>query len=472
MNNNFDTDDLDLSPASPTLVDKVDHRRRALFGNAGTMLAASAGLYALLSSREASASCPPDCPPAADPATGWYILKDFGVAGDGTTDDTVQFQYAIDYCSSEEVQRPLFVPPGVYKITSPLVIPPHTMLIGSNPGLAFGCRIQPFDCPAFIIGGATSSFHISIENLMISPVATPSASAPDFIISMDNSYSVVMRNIYIFGAQSTLGTAAVKLLGNGSGGYGKSNNIIWDNLIVRNDAGQPNAAAVLAGSGCGTHHFIAPNLENYRYLFDWRGGKIDLVTPYFERAGTYGVNCNPDPSDTDIYLNTYGGMISASESGIALAIRSTARNVNSFSTQWSNGHPTSSNFSIYVYGVPSRPAVLHGTEPILSGAGFVSGGGSDWQRGISFPDYALRGSASWSVTLPGAGGAMQATTQITVPGVQLNAHRARARLSVDQQGLQLSAYVSAANTVTVIAVNNSGNPISVSGTVYVDCEWI
>jgi len=62
-----------------------------------------------------------------------------------------------------------------------------------------------------------------------------------------------------------------------------------DNLIIRNDAGQPRVA-ILATKGCGSHRFIAPDLEITRYFWN-AGGQIDLVCPYTERAGRFAVNC-------------------------------------------------------------------------------------------------------------------------------------------------------------------------------------
>lgn len=64
---------------------------------------------------------------------------------------------------------------------------------------------------------------------------------------------------------------------------------------------------------------------------------------------------------------------------------------------------------------------------------------------------------------PGA----QTTTTVTVPGAVLgdNADEATAGFSLDLQGLQLSAYVSATDTVTVVLVNPTAGAINLaSGT--------
>lgn len=433
--------------------------RRSLLGKMSftATVAGAAGTMALLHSAQARAG-------DYFNLTGWYDVKvDFAAVGDGVADDTTSFVNAISTAAS--AQRPLFIPPGTYKITQELAIPSNAMLIGSNHGLNFGCRIRPTGCPAFRIGGATPTFHASIQNLMI----WPQGAAPNYIISIDNSYSVTLRNIRIHNAQGNLGIAAVQLLGDPAvGGNGHCNNIIWENLIVRNDAGQPDASAVLASRGCGTHRFVAPDLESYRYLLDWRGGQLELLVPYMENAGTYAVNCNPDLADMDACLSTYGGIIEPAPSGVACAINSSTRNFNSFGTVW---RKRDSGYAAYIYGLPSMPAVFHGITPNVtaSGASRFSGSPVGWQRGFSFPDLLLKTSKSWNVSVPSGG---QASATLTVPSVQVGTHWARANMSIGLNGAQLSAYVSAADTVVAVVQNNTGSAIALNGTLYVECGWM
>jgi len=66
-------------------------------------------------------------------------VKDFGAVGDGTTDDTVKIQRAIDeiypsdYFTTVGVRRKLHFPAGVYRITAQLTIPPYAILCGDGP---------------------------------------------------------------------------------------------------------------------------------------------------------------------------------------------------------------------------------------------------------------------------------------------------------------------------------------------------
>ncbi len=57
----------------------------------------------------------PGTPAAGEP---WVDASDFGLVGDGSTDDVDALQAAVD--TAAERRRPLLVPPGVYAVTRPL----------------------------------------------------------------------------------------------------------------------------------------------------------------------------------------------------------------------------------------------------------------------------------------------------------------------------------------------------------------
>ena len=57
-------------------------------------------------------------------------VKDFGATGDGTTDDTVAIQTAMDACAADRVI--LYFPTGTYKVTDSLSMPMHTYLKGEH----------------------------------------------------------------------------------------------------------------------------------------------------------------------------------------------------------------------------------------------------------------------------------------------------------------------------------------------------
>jgi hypothetical protein len=435
---------------------QTSQTRRGLLGQAASVVLGGATVAALLRPNTALASS------QMLQTTGWYNAKaDFGATGNGSTDDTAALQTGINTASS--AQCPLFVPPGSYRITQPLTIPSNTMLVGSNVGLGFGCVIAPVGCPAFNIGGSTQSFACAIENLTI----YPTGSAPDHIISIDNSYSVYLRNIRIYDAQAGLGTGAVVLLGGtAAGGHGPCNNIIWDNLIVRNDTAQSNVA-VFAANGCGTHRFITPDLENFGTLFEWQGGQIELVCPYTERAGVFCLDCNAT-TDSTAYLNTYGGVMSSAPSGTACGIQYQTQGFNSFGTNWSNP----SGGAAYVYGMPVSPVTFHGlSNPNLTtsaGSNFNGSSNIAWQLALRFPELLLRNWVYWTVTVPSGS---QAITSLTVTGVQVGYFWARASFDANLDGVVLVAYVQAANSVAIVAQNGTGTEVSLAGNVRVECGW-
>jgi hypothetical protein len=333
------------------------------------------------------------------------------------------------------------------------------MLVGSAPGLGFGCRIEPNGCPALIVGGKSATFQCSIENILI----WPKGRAPDFIVSVDNSYSVVFRNIRIHDVQDRVARAALLLLGDPvTGGHGGSSNIVWDNLIIRNDVDQP-PVAILATRGCGSHRFIAPDLENYQVLLEWQGGQLDLVCPYTERAGRFAVNCNTEAADELAYLNTFGGSIDAAKSGIACAIRATTRGFNSFGTQW-GAHTT---LSAYVYSLPPAPVSFHGVAPMPGAPESTKYSGvPGWQRFVNGSQQLLGASREIKLEVPPHG---KATTNISVPGVTVGGYWARVMFNSDPGSLQFKAYVSASDTVTIVTENPGDKMVRISSVFSVEC---
>jgi hypothetical protein len=65
-------------------------------------------------------------------------VKAFGALGDGTTDDTVSIQRAIDqlFLNSADITETsrvtLLIPPGVYRLTSTIFLPPFTTIVGAG----------------------------------------------------------------------------------------------------------------------------------------------------------------------------------------------------------------------------------------------------------------------------------------------------------------------------------------------------
>ena len=419
-----------------------------------SMLASLASGVPVLSAAAAGS----EAPALSRPPTGWIDVKaDFSAVGDGKSDDTKALQAAIN--AGSEQQHPIRLPPGVYSISRPLRIPSNTTLLGSAPSLGFGCRIEPHDCAALIIGGNQTSFHCYIENIMI----WPRGRAPDCVISIDNSYSITFRNIRIHEAQNELARAAVVLLGDADiGGHGRCANIIWENLIVRNDGGQPGVA-VLAGKGCGSHRFLFPCLENYQVLCDWRGGQIDWVAPYTERAGRYALDCNLENLAEDVHFNSFGGVVDCAKSGLGCAIRSTTRNFNSFGTRWG----PNVDLAAYVYALPRESANFYGITPNLGARGNGRYAGVDgWHAFVGFSQRNHRAARTMQLTVPSLG---SVDVEMEVEGAIVGEHWARVAMNGDTRSVRLRAFVSTPGRVTIVADNPSKEPVELRGRFSVEC---
>ena len=84
----------------------------------------------------------PDVPATASMATGDNLslpsdsrvnAKDFGVVGDGTTDDTATLQAALDAATTK---GPIcFLPAGQYRLNGSLTVPPGVTLLGASGGV-------------------------------------------------------------------------------------------------------------------------------------------------------------------------------------------------------------------------------------------------------------------------------------------------------------------------------------------------
>ncbi|MFD1950747.1 glycosyl hydrolase family 28-related protein [Sphingomonas arantia] len=83
---------------------------------------------------------------ALPPVATWANVRDFGVKGDDTTDDTAAFQRAID------THRVLYLPMGRYRVSDTLRLRPDSVLIALHPSLTH--IYLPDETPAFMGVGA------------------------------------------------------------------------------------------------------------------------------------------------------------------------------------------------------------------------------------------------------------------------------------------------------------------------------
>jgi hypothetical protein len=381
------------------------------------------------------------------------VKVDYGAIGDGRTDDTRSLQLAINDGATRQV--PVHIPPGVYATTRALQVPANTQLLGSAPAANFACCVVPHGCPAFQLGREAPCFHALLENILI----FPQGPAAPHVLEVGNSYSCTFRNIRIHNAPSSVQAAVLLRSADKSSGIEPCSSITWHNLIVRNDSEQP-LTAIQASPRCGTHRFYGVDLENYQTLLHWQGGQLDLVAPYMERAGRYGVHCAvSDAADEQPALHSFGGTVSAADSGVALGVHSRVGAFSSYGTLWG----FSSRMAAYFYAVPEMQFSFHDTFPNLGANGAARFSGVEgWNRGVSFPDWIIKARVPVALTVPPH---ERRSIHTPVPGALHGKCTVQVSLTGDAYGAIPSAYVSANDVVTLTFVNPTASMIKLESLV-------
>ena len=113
---------------------------------------------------------------------GYYNVKDYGALGDNSTDDTAAIQAAIDACEGDR-GGVVFFPPGVYLITSGLVVDGNNVhLVGSG---SFASAIKATSL-GFQMIRFTGVMRCGISKLLV--YANVFTSTPtDYIVWFDNT---------------------------------------------------------------------------------------------------------------------------------------------------------------------------------------------------------------------------------------------------------------------------------------------
>ena len=238
-------------------------------------------------------------------------VKDFGAAGDGTTDDTAAIQAAVD----ANLQSVIYFPEGTYKITSPIQLDQNVFLQGEVYNFG-GTQIVPYDCAAFKIDGSLVSggyaFNVHIKDMFIN--CTNVTNAQDYIIYLNSAYRCNLENIRIqnVSVSSSAVASIVKVRGtnyvnrlreiyaigvsNSGSGAGFDINVGEGNLIV--------------------DHCDSENLN--RGFLIAMNSQVDMISPYCERTGQ-GIRIEPATltSNGQPQLNVFGGYVDMPSSGSA-----------------------------------------------------------------------------------------------------------------------------------------------------------
>ncbi|UIX33919.1 right-handed parallel beta-helix repeat-containing protein [Streptomyces sp. GQFP] len=143
---------------------------------------------------------------------GWHDVRGYGATGDGTTDDTLAIQAALDAC---EPGNTVYLPAGQYRTSAPVKIPPYVTLQGTHGGgenewgaadPAFGLKPLPgFTGEAVVLvldqlrgGYATKSVEVRILQLTIDGSALPVGGAEvDGIRAVGQVQHLQLRDVQV-----------------------------------------------------------------------------------------------------------------------------------------------------------------------------------------------------------------------------------------------------------------------------------
>lgn len=217
------------------------------------------------------------------PSTG-LSLRDFGAVGDGTTDDTVSVQAALDLSSRTQV--PVLAPAGRYAVTS-LTLGERSALLGTGTDtLRFPSLKLPGD-DVYTYGGTS---------------IIPAAGATSPFISVTGG-GVTIRNVTVDGYNKTLGGAGAgaDLVGlSVRGGFefrmdtvrvfrflrtgievATMNNSTWTDVFVDNCGSSDDAAVVIRSGPSGPTNFC-----QFRGLTIERSGDMALAIAWGDDGST------------------------------------------------------------------------------------------------------------------------------------------------------------------------------------------
>lgn len=240
-------------------------------------------------------------------------VKDFGAAGDGTTDDTAAIQAAVD----ANLQAVIYFPEGIYKITSPIQLDQNVFLQGEVYNFG-GTQIVPYDCAAFKIDGSLVSggfaFNIQIKSFFIN--CTNITNAQDYVIYLNDSYRVTLEDIRIQNAVVSTSdiTSIVKVRG-----VNNVNTLSRIYAIGTNNSGSGSAFDINVGKGNLIVDTCDPENVNKGFYIALNS-QVDIRSPYAERCGQ-AIYLYPTTltSDGQPQVNIFGGYInlgSATSNGV------------------------------------------------------------------------------------------------------------------------------------------------------------
>ena len=253
-------------------------------------------------------------------------VKDFGAKGDGTTDDTLPFSYAIAALSSGGI---LHVPPGRYKVTSALTIGKSIRIVGSAPNSSVIVPAGNFDL--FTFNGGTMG--AGIKDLSVSAagmtggncVAVNTADRTSFenLIITDpfNGFDIRKANvcsIHQVWMNAVRGNYGIQWFGDASN---RSDVLDLDNVVMSCSSNTVGAVGVLVDGNVNTldmRHVACTTMGRGLWVKNSSGGPNPaFVTAYdFQCDFTYSEAVRLEGSARSVFLTDLYAHGSATTDGV------------------------------------------------------------------------------------------------------------------------------------------------------------
>lgn len=228
-----------------------------------------------------------------------------GIAGNGAGNDAPALQALADAASGHP-GGVLQLPPGAYRITSPIHVRSNVVLAGT--GRHWGTQIIPVGCPAFIIDGAGAAggwvFRVRLQDMTID---ARGAEGPA-VVDVHAAYNVELQGIFVYSAHGS-SVPALRVRA--------SNDIVVRDFVAYGANNTVPHGLLLDGTeGPVSAKLFAPDVEAYRCAIQAQGEvNADIFSPYVERATI--AYCH---SISGGRVGVYGGLLST-VNGYPLSIR-------------------------------------------------------------------------------------------------------------------------------------------------------
>jgi hypothetical protein len=210
----------------------------------------------------------------------WSDVRAFGAKGDGTADDTAAIQAAINFAAERHAVA--YFPPGSYRITSRLRVPPNASLQGV--GVGFGSALRPVATDAITILGKDHRGGFGFRNRIRGLTIMMNDARASKAIEIDTAYSVKLEDVFVYESGAAGGIVIVNAqhvsmedvsvygTGSGDGVHVSNSDVSFYDLDVE---GVVNGMVVTSSEGV---HLFGGHFERFgAYAIRFEGSSFNSV---------------------------------------------------------------------------------------------------------------------------------------------------------------------------------------------------